>query len=271
MKDSVTISIVTISYNQAMYLEECILSVLNQKLNNVEYIVVDAGSSDGSLDILKRYEDQIDIVLVENDSGPADGLNKGFSLSHGSILGYINADDRLSANALQYVTRYFSSHPSIDVITGSISIIDTNGKKRFRSRSSDTFGFQEYCAGICMIGQQATFFRRSAFINAGMFNIDNRIAWDGELIVDMALAGSSIKRISRVLGEFRVHSDSLSTSQISVSARKKYLADLELFYARMTEKTSQAGYIPYSRYKIFYMRFLYKINVKRHISYLISR
>ena len=87
------LSIVTISFNQADYLEEAMVSILEQDYDDIEYIIVDAGSTDGSRDIIERYRDRIAVVVLEPDEGPADGLNKGFARASGDIYGYLNADD----------------------------------------------------------------------------------------------------------------------------------------------------------------------------------
>jgi len=88
-------SIVTISYNQAQFLEKAILSVLNQEGVGLEYIVVDPGSTDGSREIIERYRDRFGHVVFEKDHGPADGLNKGFQYATGDVYGYLNSDDVL--------------------------------------------------------------------------------------------------------------------------------------------------------------------------------
>ena len=122
------VSIVTISFNQASFLEECVLSVLSQKANDVEYIVVDPGSTDASRDILQRYADRIDTRILEPDHGPADGLNKGFAAGSGDIFGYINADDRYVAGAIEFVRTFFLENPAVDVLCGAIRIIDRHGR-----------------------------------------------------------------------------------------------------------------------------------------------
>ena len=107
----VKVSIVTISFNQADFLEEAILSVLGQDYPDIEYIIVDAGSTDGSLEIIERYRERLAAVIVGPDAGPADGLNKGFRLATGSICGYINADDAYLPGAISSAVKAFERHP----------------------------------------------------------------------------------------------------------------------------------------------------------------
>jgi glycosyltransferase involved in cell wall biosynthesis len=112
------LSIVTISFNQAKYLERTIHSVLGQNYPNIEYIVVDAGSTDGSREIVLRYRSRIDQLIFEPDEEPADGLNKGFSRASGEIFGYLNGDDLFLQNAFGIAARTFAAHPQADVVNG---------------------------------------------------------------------------------------------------------------------------------------------------------
>jgi glycosyltransferase involved in cell wall biosynthesis len=104
------VSIVTISYNQCAFLERAIQSVLAQNYPEVEYIVVDPGSTDGSRDIIERYRSRISKLILEPDKGPVDGLNKGFSVATGEIYGYLNADDEFLPGAIDKAMRAFASH-----------------------------------------------------------------------------------------------------------------------------------------------------------------
>lgn len=190
----IRISIVTISYNQARYLEETICSVVEQDYPHVEYIVVDPGSTDGSRDIIDRYRDRIDKVIFEPDNGPADGLNKGFAQATGDIFGFLNSDDVLLSGALSQVANAFSRSSLVDVISGHGIVIDANGKE-MRRTYSDHFYRIMAAYGACILVQQSTFFRSQMFNRVGGFNIDNRSNWDGELFVDMSLHQARFKVI----------------------------------------------------------------------------
>lgn len=258
------ISIVTISFNQGLYLDECIRSVLDQEYPNLQYVVVDPGSKDDSRDVISRYAGRGVTAILEPDQGPADGLNKGFAACDGDVFGYINADDRLCPGSLRYVAQFFGENPGVDVLTGSIRMIDKAGRPGFRGRTSDRFSLADYAAGICTIGQQATFFRRDAFIRAGGFNVGNRIAWDGELLVDMALAGCRFTRTHKTLGDFRYYAESLSGNEAN---RDKQHREIE----RLGLKISSAGHPLYSPLAARIRRIAYKLNLRRHLSYLMVR
>ncbi len=204
------VSIVTISYNQARFLEQTIKSVLNQDYPNIEYIVVDPGSTDGSREIIEKYRDRIAHVIFEPDRGPADGLNKGFSLAKGDIYAYLNSDDLLMPGAVSHFVSLFAKY-DVDVISGHGYKIDDTGKiigKTF----SHLFDPVAFVFGACILIQQSTFCRAEIFKQVGGFNIDNKISWDGELWFDMALSGARFKRVDGYWSCFRMHSESITVS-----------------------------------------------------------
>lgn len=260
-----SISIVTISYNQARHLGECLDSVLSQKTRGIEYIVVDPGSSDGSRDILRDRVMRIDDLVLDPDKGPADGLNKGFARATGEIFGFINADDRLAPGAIDYVRRYFACHPEVDVLCGAIRIIDENGRASPRGRVADPFDVRRYAARLCIVAQQATFFRRSAFEAAGGFNVANRVAWDGELLADMALRNARFSRVRKILGDFRVYRGTISGSG------GDYHDKLDRYYDGIERKLLDHGIRPYSRPARKLGQFIKKANIFRYAEQLIVR
>lgn len=203
------VSIVTISYNQKDFLTECIDSVLNQNYGNLEYIVVDPGSTDGSRETILSYSGIIQVF--EKDAGPADGLNKGFAKASGDIYGYINSDDTLLPSCIQNVVEIFESNPDVDVIYGHCLVTDENGKV-LRKCFSDSFNLRSAAYGAAMVVQPSTFFRKSIFERVKGFNPDNMCGWDSELFIEFALAGAKMKRVNQFWSTYRVHSDSITGS-----------------------------------------------------------
>ena len=231
------VSIVTISYNQAQFLERAIRSVLDQDYGDIEYIVVDAGSTDGSREIIERYRGRIAKVTFEPDEGPADGLNKGFAHATGHIFGYINADDAYPPGAIAGAVSGFRARPHADVLSGHGFIVDNNGlvSRRFYS---DRFSAWRYVHGGVTVMQQSTFFRRPAFVNAGGFNPENRIWWDGELLLDMDLAGSRFAVVNEFWSIFTIHESSISGQRGGESEAARWLNELrgtthERFYRKV--------------------------------------
>ena len=206
------VSVVTVSFNQSAWLERAIRSVVEQGHDDIEYIVVDPGSTDGSRDIIARYRDRIAAFIDTPDDGPPDGLNKGFASATGDIFAYINADDALLPGAIGRAVRAFKCMPDADVVIGHGYIVDADGKviRRFRSAP---FGPRRLVYGAGAVMQQSTFFRSDAFRAAGGFNIDNSTSWDAELLLDAALAGARIRLVDEYWSLFTIHANSISGSQ----------------------------------------------------------
>lgn len=206
-------SIVTLSYNQARWLPFAMDSVFEQRTAAipVEYVVVDPGSTDGSRELIRAAGDRIDHLVLEPDRGPADGLNKGFALTTGDILGFVNADDCLEPGALARVAAYFERNPDVDAVSGALRIIDEDGKPRHRLRVPVQFSADRFLQGLAVPHQQSTFFRRSAWEATEGFRVDNWTSWDAELFVDMALAGARFGVLNAVLAQFRRHAESITS------------------------------------------------------------
>jgi glycosyltransferase involved in cell wall biosynthesis len=207
----VKFSLVTISFNQGRFLEQAIRSVLDQGYVDLEYIVVDPGSTDGSREIIAQYRSRISKIIFEPDAGPADGLNKGFACATGQIFGYLNADDLLLPHALATAVQYFEGHSQVDIASGHAIIINEMGDK-LRVCYSDRFSLFRCAYRAVVLMQPSTFFRRTAFIRTSGFNSDNRSNWDGELFVDMALAGARFALVPTFLAAYRVHGESITGS-----------------------------------------------------------
>jgi glycosyltransferase involved in cell wall biosynthesis len=207
----VKISIVTISYNQAPFLEQAIRSIVDQDYNGLEYIVVDPGSTDGSREIIKRHASRIASTVLEPDRGPADGLNKGFAQATGDVFGFINADDALLPGALRKVAEYFRANPQVDIACGRGYTIDGEGRP-LRRIVPTRLSPRLYAYGAVNFFQQGMFFRRSAYRKTRGFNVDNRSCWDSELALDMLLNGSRVGMLHEELALFRIHDASISGS-----------------------------------------------------------
>jgi glycosyltransferase involved in cell wall biosynthesis len=205
------ISVVTISFNQGKYLQECLDSVRNQNYPDYEHIVVDAGSSDESVELLREYDSPHLIWSSRPDKGPADGLNRGFAQAMGEIFYYLNADDSILPGAFHRAVELFREDPDLDVFYGDGVELSDSGE-RVRRLFSNRWGINQFIYGACNVVQQSTFFRGSAYRKTRGFNVENRINWDAELLLDMALAGCKIKYIPEQFGMFRVYDTSITGS-----------------------------------------------------------
>jgi glycosyltransferase involved in cell wall biosynthesis len=205
------ISLVTLSFNQRAYLQEAIDSVLSQGYRELEYIVVDPGSTDGSRELIQSYSDRVSHVVFEPDKGAADGLNKGFSRATGEVFGFLNADDVLMPGSLQVVADFFQQNQDYAMAFGNGIIIDGEGRK-MRDWEARDFTVRRYFYGGAQFLQQSTFFRSAAYMRSLKFNIENKTCWDGELFVSMVNQGAKPGYIRKVLSGFRIHSSSISGS-----------------------------------------------------------
>jgi glycosyltransferase involved in cell wall biosynthesis len=205
------ISIITISFNQVAFLRKAIDSVLSQTGIEKEYIVVDPGSTDGSRQMIQSYGNSIDRVLFEPDTGPADGLNKGFALATGDVLCFLNSDDEFVPGAFGKVITALHDRSSADFISGCGYLVDADGR-RLRRIVPTRLTVADYVYGSCTVFQQGTFFRRRCFERTHGFNGENRTCWDGELFLDFVCAGYKHEVIYENVAHFRLHDGSISGS-----------------------------------------------------------
>ena len=212
----------TLAFNQGLYLQSAINSVVNQT-NLDEYYIYNPGSTDNTSAILRKNSSNLTEIYVPSDLGPSDGLNVGLQKIQSEIFYYLNADDCVLPGAFSYVSSYFEDNPDCDVLYGGIEIIDTSGLV-VRTLPPIKFTLKGYAYRYSVIYQQATFFRRSC-LKQVKFNLENRTCWDGEFIVDLALAGFKLHKTNKVLGQFRIYPDSITGSgrlkeQIKIDHRR---------------------------------------------------
>ena len=219
------ISIVTVSFNQAKYLEDNIKSVIAQKYPNVEHIIIDGGSTDGSVEILKKYDKHIKWIS-EKDEGQSDGLNKGFKMATGDIIGWVNSDDRLTEGSLFKVAEFFMNNPHEIAVVGDQDVIDENGNLISTIKSREyTYDFLvNEATGIT---QNSMFFKREVFDKIGYLDKNLHYAMDMDLFIRIA----SLKKIPYIpqrLAQFRIQPESKTSegghkfAKELLKLRKKY-------------------------------------------------
>jgi glycosyltransferase involved in cell wall biosynthesis len=263
----IKVSIVTISYNQASYLEQAILSVIKQDYPDIEYIIVDPGSTDGTIEIIEKYRPTIAKVIIELDNGPADGLNKGFYLASGEIYGFLNSDDYYLPGAITKIVNYFNKNPFIDVISGNAYVINEHGKilKKIYSDQYSLFGT---AYGFSTLIQQATFFRASAYKKTRGFNTSNHTSWDGELYTDLKMGGANFARCNDFLGVFRIHPNSISGSR---RLDELYQEDQEKIFQKIYHRKKHWYDVLISYLSRPYRIFTNPKSILEHLKMLVSR
>lgn len=231
-------SIVTISYNQGKFLQEALQSVIDQPDPDLEYIVVEGGSSDDSPAIIESYRDKIDQIIHLPNSTPTQCLNRGFANATGDIYGYINSDDALLPGSLAKVRQVFQKRPSLDVVSAHGWIVDATGRrlhKLFSHKVDRRLCFYDCCTLV----QQSTFFRAGLFRAVGGFDETSRFHWDGELMMKFANRGARFGIVHNCWSMFRVYPESLSGST-------GYRRQAEEWYRRQRAK---AGFPEVSRFR----------------------
>jgi len=201
-----TISIVTPSFGQGHFLERTLYSVINQKYPALEYVVQDGGSTDDTVEVLRRFEGSLTRWTSEPDDGQADAINRGFAHTSGEIMAYLNSDDLLLPGALAYVARYFAAHPEVDVVYGNRVIIDEHDGQigvQVLPRHDD-----EELTVLDFVPQETLFWRRTAWEAAGgQIDPSLRFALDWDLLLRLRSSGAKMVRVPRFLGAFRVHEE----------------------------------------------------------------
>ena len=224
------VSVITPSWNSAHYIEQTILSVINQTYRNVEYIITDGGSSDGTLDIIRKYENSIDYWVSEMDGGMYHAINKGMQYASGEIVAYLNSDDLYYPDTLEKVVNFFADNLSAELVYGNLDFIDEEGNKLY-TQIYPRFNLNLFISANCsMIGQPAAFWRSSLLKKTGMFNESLKMAADFEFFIRAGMFGR-IMYTPDVLAAFRTHKLSLTSTQSQRGKdevrliRKKYFAN----------------------------------------------
>jgi len=201
------VTIVTPSFNQAEYLEDTICSVLDQTYPNLEYIVVDGGSTDGSVEIINKYKKHLAWWISEPDNGQSHAINKGFSYSSGEIFNWLNSDDILYPDAVQVAVHFMQKYPDREVVYGDRVVIDDKG------RIIDTYepvSLSKFRAGLSLrIPQEVTFFTRHIWEKVNGLNESLHFVMDSDLWYRF-LEETRFFHIPEFLGAYRDHDASKS-------------------------------------------------------------
>jgi glycosyltransferase involved in cell wall biosynthesis len=184
MVDLPLVSIITPSYNQARFLEAALRSVLDQDYPNIEYLVVDGASADGSVDIIRRYADRLTWWVSEKDSGQSEAINKGLHKARGGIVGWLNSDDIYLPGAVASAVTAFQSHPQAAVVYGDALAIDADGRS-FNVMRARQYSLVDLMA-FNIICQPAAFMRRSVLEQVGYLNPAYHLLMDTLLWMEMA-------------------------------------------------------------------------------------
>jgi len=204
------VSIITPSYNQVQYLEATIESVLAQGYPNIEYLIVDGGSDDGSVDIIRKYQEQISWWVSEPDQGQTDAINKGFSQATGQIFAWINSDDTYQPGAISQAVDFLSTHPEVGLVYGDVNFIDSSGQVIGTFNAQQT-SYNRLRRGGVYIPQQAAFWRADLWHQVAPLDPSFFFALDYDLWVRLARV-TKIHYTPRLWANFRLHDDAKTIS-----------------------------------------------------------
>lgn len=220
------ITVITPSYNQGQYIEDTILSIINQDYPNLEYIIIDGGSTDNTVEIIKKYSDRIQYWVSEKDKGQSNAINKGLHKATGDIINWINSDDQLAPGALAAIARHFTANPGAALVHGRIEYFGET--KNYYSVNLPKKDLEtRYAAHICM-PQPGCFFSRQLIDEQGYLDESLHFSMDTDLFLRAGL-NYPIVQIDEVIARFRLHSASKSVSAFS----KNFLSDNKKIFSRV--------------------------------------
>jgi glycosyltransferase involved in cell wall biosynthesis len=191
------VSIITVTLNAAETLDRTIQSVINQTYNNVEYIIIDGGSKDRTVDTITKHANRIDHWISEPDHGISDAFNKGISCAHGEIIGILNASDWYELDTVSEVVRVFKERSEVGVVCGWLQYW-RGGRQDYVFTSNPNHIMKEMT-----VNHPTMFVRRSVYEKFGTFRMDFRYAMDYEFILRLVLAGVEVVSLDRILAHMQ--------------------------------------------------------------------
>lgn len=248
------ISIVTPSFNQGQFLERTIVSVLNQSYPNLEYIIVDGGSTDGSVEIIKKYEKYLTYWVSEKDTGQSEALNKGFARTTGHFVGWQNSDDIYLPGSFHKAAELFKENPNVDIIFGNRLDVDEQDNIIGESIFTPFTVVGHWYEGMAL-SNQSTFWRKTLFLKVGMIDPQFHLAMDYEFFLRAGLRGAEFKRVPYFWGAIRRHEDAKTGNPASVAMKKGYEKEcniIDKLYGRKTYLNCPLKIYSFLRRILFY-------------------
>lgn len=222
------VTLVMPSLNQVRFLEEAILSVLNQRYPNLEFLLMDGGSTDGSLDIIRKYGEQITYWESEPDRGQAHAINKGWTRATGKYVGWLNSDDLLTPGSLMEAVLSLENQPTAEMLYGDLIRIDEQGKPLGVYRYHDFDPLLTIIRGDD-IGQAGSLARKAFLDRTGYLDENLHFLLDKDLWLRITLAGGIIRHLSRPLALFRIHDEAKTQAGDPAAVEERYAINRRLF------------------------------------------
>lgn len=217
MQDTPLVSVITPCLNRAGMIREAIESVCKQDYENIEHIIVDGGSKDGTLEILREYKHLK--VISEPDKNLYDGLNKGIALATGEIIAHLNSDDCFSENCFANIVNHFNHHKDIDSVCGGASVFEKNHfeEKKYKATYNAAWhkdlSLENITYGMPIINSR--FFRKRVYDKIGHYDIQYPVAADREFLMRAYIAGIKSIQIENIIYHYRHHEGSLTINNLN--------------------------------------------------------
>jgi glycosyltransferase involved in cell wall biosynthesis len=258
------LSVITPTYNQAQFIEKTIESVLEQGYKNLEYVIVDGGSTDGTVDLIRRYEDHLTWWVSERDQGQTEAINKGINGTSGEIVAYINSDDYFLPGAFDRAIEVLEG-TGADYIGGAVLDLDTAGhltemgvwRPEPPERYEEHFprGRQWWLLAPFYLPQSSVFWRRGVFERNGLFSTDLNYVFDGEFMCRLALAGEKLVLLpGEALSVRGVHEEQKSSDP------PKFKREIDTFPTRLGDRLTS-----WERLKLRVVLMLRRLHVYRYV------
>ena len=199
------ISIVTPSYNQGQFLERTILSVLNQNYPNLEYIIIDGGSTDGSVEIIKKYEKYLAYWVGEKDNGQSHAINKGLKMATGDIVAYLNSDDLYTPLSFKIVAKFFTENPGVDMVYSECLIIHEENDVERMPPVRKKISLELLVHGHCCFYQPTVFWTKKILNKVGLFDENLHYLMDRDYWIRVGRNSANVRYIPEYLAVYRFH------------------------------------------------------------------
>lgn len=258
MQNLPRITIVTPSFNQVKYINETIKSIIDQNYPNLEYIVIDGGSTDGSVDIIHRYDDFLTYWCSEKDMGQSDAIMKGFNKATGDLLAWVNSDDVLLPGCLSTISEYYLQENEPEIITGNVVYINARGKitRYVRLPLQSRFFFFR---GIWHASAPAIFFKASLFRDISGLNQNYHLCMDLDMWMKMMKNRPRMVHIQRYIGAYRWH----------IAAKTvQHLKDNKTSFSQERISILKDNIHGFSIRKVIFWRTIYKLYQVINFNYL---
>ena len=260
------LTVVTPSFNQVQYLERTILSVLNQNYPNLEYFIIDGGSTDGSVEVIKKYERYLAGWVSEKDKGQTDAINKGFRLATGDYVAFQNSDDLFAPGALEQVAKAWRKSPDTDVFFGDMYIIDEEDVILEEMRVPNFCAECQIYEGM-QVFNQSLFIRRNLMEQYGLLDESLRFVIDYEIIARLSVKPHvQFGHVNDFWGCFRKQPDAKSSTIAETVGKQEHLQIKEKYKPMLHSSFGEAFWMKYCR-----LRKVLAFLGKGEFSYIIHR